>query len=77
MSFWTFPATPTLPVFRASYKGSKRVLMGTLNREPQEYSRNMMEHTDQGPYILKSLQVIVVDHLPPQSSIRICKAPKT
>ena len=29
----------------------KGILLGTPNREPQEYSRNMMEYKDPGRYI--------------------------
>ena len=29
----------------------KRVLLGTPNREPQEYSRNIIEYKDPGRYI--------------------------
>ena len=35
-----------LPII--SYKGT---LLGTPNREPQEYSRNIMEYKDPGRYI--------------------------
>ena len=30
---------------------TKGTLLGTPNREPQEYSRNIMEHKDPGRYI--------------------------
>ena len=30
----------------------KRNLMGTPKRDPQEYSRNIIEYTVQGPYVL-------------------------
>ena len=38
----------TLLVLCGEYKGT---LLGTPNREPQEYSRNMMEYKDPGRYI--------------------------
>ena len=31
--------------------GDKGTLLGTPNREPQEYSRNIMEYKDPGRYI--------------------------
>ena len=33
--------------------------MGTPNREPQEYSRNIVEYTYQGPYILLNFYYIL------------------
>ena len=35
----------------AHYNIIKGTLLGTPNREPQEYSRNMMEYKDPGRYI--------------------------
>ena len=38
-------------VEKSSYEPYKGTLLGTPNREPQEYSRNIMEYKDPGRYI--------------------------
>ena len=36
---------------RSPFRVNKGTLLGTPNREPQEYSRNIMEYEDPGRYI--------------------------
>ena len=50
----TFPqALPSWDLEILSFAGMsfKGTLLGTPNREPQEYSRNVMEYEDSGRYI--------------------------
>ena len=49
-------STPTGNVFKGT-------LLGTPNREPQEYSRNIMEYKDPGIYLLYTYYILGVPYL--------------
>ena len=56
----TFLGVPRIGVPHLGKLPYKGTLLGTPNREPQEYSRNIMEYKDPGKYIPIIIIIIII-----------------